>query len=56
LSQSLFGSLDDPEQSELKVVGTVLGPITNLIDGVLGKECDQFYDGKILHPAKKSKK
>lgn len=54
-SQSIFGSLDDPEYSDVNVVGTILGPVTNLMDVVLGKDCEVFYSGKISHPIRKKK-
>ncbi len=53
LSQTIYGSLDDPQQSEIKIVSTVLGPVTNLIDGALGKDCEVVYDGKLEHPSGK---
>jgi len=56
LSQSVFGELEDPEQSDIKIVSTVLAPITNLIGGALGKDCEVFYDGQIAHPSKKKQK
>ena len=56
LSQSVFGSMDDPEKSDVKIIGTLLGPVTNLIDGALGKDCDVFYEGKLEHPLKEKKK
>jgi hypothetical protein len=52
LSQTLFGSLQDPEVSEIKVVSKVFGSITNLVNGALGKDCETFYSGKVLHPGK----
>jgi len=56
LSQTIYGSLDDPQKSEIKIVSTVLGPVTNLIDGALGKDCEVVYDGKLSHPPKKQNK
>jgi len=56
LSQTLFGTMENPQQSEIKIVGTVLAPITNLINGALGKDCEVFYDGKLEHPLKGKKK
>jgi len=56
LSQKMFGSIQDPQYSEIKIVGTFLGPVTNLIDGALGKDCEIFYDGQISHPVSKKRK
>ncbi len=50
VSQSVFGKIENPEQSEVNIVGTVLGPITNLIDGSQGKGCKPFYMGRLKHP------
>jgi hypothetical protein len=41
---------------KVKVVGTVLAPVTNLVDDVTGKDCDVFYNGSVEHPKDKSKK
>ena len=49
-SQDLYGSLDEPEKGDIKVVGTILAPLTNLIDDVFGADCDVFYTGKVKHP------
>jgi hypothetical protein len=35
---------------KLKVVGTILSPITNLVDDILGNDCDVFYSGSVEHP------
>lgn len=55
VSQSIYGHLNDPQYGEVNMVSTVLAPITNLIDGALGRDCEVFYDGKLLHPLKKKK-
>ena len=55
LSQSIYGSLNEPQQSEVKIIGTLLGPITNLIEGSIGKDCEPFYVGKLTHPVKDEK-
>ena len=36
-SQSIYGNINAPTLGKLKVVGTLLSPVTNLIDDVLGK-------------------
>ncbi|MEZ5083149.1 MAG: hypothetical protein R2750_06845 [Bacteroidales bacterium] len=50
LSQTIKGLLEDPQKSDIKIVGTVLAPITNLVGGALGKDCDRIYQGKLEHP------
>ncbi|MCD4735637.1 MAG: hypothetical protein K8R53_06305 [Bacteroidales bacterium] len=54
LSQTDFGTLENPQQSELKIVSTVFGPITNIFDGALGKDCEVFYNGKLSHTSEKN--
>jgi len=56
VSQSVYGKLESPEQSDVDIVGTVLGPITNLIDGSQGKGCKPFYNGRLKHPLAEKKK
>jgi AsmA protein len=51
-SQDLYGSLDEPQKGEIKVVGTILAPVTNLVDDIFGADCEVFYDGTITHPNK----
>lgn len=55
-SQQVFGNLNSPTLGKVKVVGTVLAPVTNLVDDVTGKDCDVFYSGSVKHPVNKSKK
>jgi len=49
-SQRVYGNLNSPTMEKIKVVGTVLAPVTNLVDDVLGKECEVFYQGAVEHP------
>jgi AsmA protein len=51
-SQGLSGNIDSPTMGKVKVVGTVLAPVTNLVDDVLDSECDAFYNGIVEHPKK----
>jgi AsmA protein len=55
-SQQVYGNLDSPTMGKVKVVGTVLAPVTNLVDDVTGKDCVVFYKGSVKHPVNKSKK
>ena len=52
-SQQVYGNLDDPTLGKVKVVGTVLAPVTNLVDDVTGKDCVVFYQGTVKHPKTK---
>ncbi len=49
-SQDIYGNLNSPTMGKLKVVGTILSPITNLVDDILGNDCDVFYSGSVQHP------
>jgi AsmA protein len=49
-SQDVFGAFSEPKTSEIKVVGTILAPVTNLWDDVWGNDCDVFYNGSVSHP------
>jgi AsmA protein len=53
-SQQLYGNLDAPTLGEVKVVGTVLAPVTNLVDDVMGNDCVVFYRGSVEHPVSES--
>jgi AsmA protein len=55
-SQQVYGNLDAPTLGKVKVVGTLLAPVTNLVDDVTGKDCDVFYSGSVEHPINKQKK
>ncbi|MBK9098870.1 MAG: hypothetical protein IPM14_12260 [bacterium] len=48
--QDVFGDLNSPELGKVKVVGTLLAPVKNLTDDLLGVECDVFYSGSVEHP------
>jgi len=49
-SQEVYGNLDKPTLGKVKVVGTILAPVTNLVDEVIGKDCIVFYRGAVEHP------
>ncbi len=53
IEQSLYGSFDEPERSQIKFLATILAPVTNLVETILGADCKMFYEGRIPHPAKK---
>jgi AsmA protein len=55
ISQDLYGKLEEPEMSDVKVVKSLLAPVTNLVGGALGIDCKVFYEGEIEHPVKKRK-
>jgi hypothetical protein len=49
-SQDVFGALNEPQTGDLKVVSTLLAPVTNLFSGIFGVDCEIFYDGSVAHP------
>jgi hypothetical protein len=49
-SQNIYGNLDSPALGKVKVVGTILAPVTNLVDDILGNDCVPFYNGSVNHP------
>jgi AsmA protein len=49
-SQDLYGSFSEPETGDIKVVGTILAPVTNILDDVFGTDCEVFYNGSVEHP------
>lgn len=53
-SQEIFGSLDSIESSKVKVVKSLLAPVTNLLS--IENKCDVFYNGKVKQPKKQKSK
>lgn len=49
-SQRAYGKLDEPELERVKVIKSILSPVTNLVNNVTGKDCDVFYRGIVKHP------
>ena len=49
-SQRVYGNMNSPTFGKVKVVGTVLAPVTNLVDDMLGNDCEVFYSGSVVHP------
>ena len=47
-SQDVFGTLDSLEFGKVKVMKSLLAPVTNLVTSE--KKCDVFYDGKVKQP------
>ena len=53
LTQNLFGSLDKPQMSEVKVMKTLFAPVTNLYNDIVGNDCVKFYNGTVKQPVNK---
>ena len=45
--------IEEPEKSKVRFLGTILAPVTNLVQSALGNDCDPFYEGSVPHPEKK---
>jgi AsmA protein len=50
LSQKVSGNLEDPKTGNIKVLESLLSPVTNLFNSIIGKDCEVFYDGSVRHP------
>jgi len=53
--QRLYGSNEEPQYGKVKVLKTLLAPVTNVIKGAVGIKCDIFYEGIVRHPEKPQK-
>jgi AsmA protein len=52
MSQDLKGKLSDPKMGDVKVVKSIIAPVTNLVKGAAGVDCKVFYKGEVQHPVK----
>jgi AsmA protein len=50
LSQTVRGSLSDPQFDQINAVSTILAPVTNVLKLITGSDCDPFYTGSLVHP------
>lgn len=51
-TQTLKGSLHDPESGKLKVMRSLFAPVSNLLTTIGGEECQVFYNGAVKPPEK----
>ena len=51
-TQTLKGSLHDPESGKLKVMRSLFAPVSNLLNTIGGEECQVFYNGTVKPPEK----
>lgn len=56
IDQRIYGSSAEPEYSKVKVIKTLLSPVTNLIDDIISRDCEVFYEGVVQQPQTKAKK
>lgn len=52
-TQDLFGDLNKPKMGEVKVMRTLLAPVTNLYNDIVGNDCTVFYNGTVKQPVNK---
>jgi hypothetical protein len=50
LSQQLNGPFSEPTLEEFSAISTILAPITNAYNSIVGNDCTPFYTGAIAHP------
>jgi hypothetical protein len=55
INQNIYGSSRDPKYSKLKIIKTLLAPVTKLLNTITLQDCDKFYEGKVQHPVQDSK-
>ena len=53
IDQRMYGSIDEPEKSQIRFLETIIAPLTNLFQAALGSNCEVFYEGSVAHPEKK---
>ena len=49
-TQNVYGDLNKPTLERVKIVKTILAPVTNLYNGIMGVNCDVFYEGSLPPP------
>ena len=54
ISQKLNGPFAQPALEKFSTIGTVLAPIRNIYNSVVGNQCTPFYSGEITHPEVKN--
>lgn len=50
MEQKVSGKLDNLQVGKLKIAKTLLGSVINLVNAVVGKECEPVYHGAVRHP------
>ncbi|MGB5378223.1 AsmA-like C-terminal region-containing protein, partial [Muriicola sp.] len=52
MQQRIWGNTDNIEIGKLKIAKTILGSVINLVNAIVGKNCEQVYNGAVAHPIK----
>ncbi len=50
ISQTITGSLSDPQLAQINAASTILAPVTNVFKLIAGVDCNPFYTGSLSHP------
>jgi hypothetical protein len=50
ISQELDGKFANPRLGERSTIKTILSPVTNLFNSIIGKDCEPLYQGEVTHP------
>jgi len=50
INQNIYGNSEDPQFSQVKVIKTLLAPVTKLLDNITARDCETFYEGRVKHP------
>ncbi len=50
MEQRIYGKMGDIKTGKLKIAKTLLGSVINLVNSLVGKNCEQVYTGVVEHP------
>jgi len=50
INQRISGSSAQPEYGKVKVFKTLFSPVSKLINNIIDKQCEPFYQGIVQHP------
>jgi hypothetical protein len=56
IDQRIYGKSVDPQYGKVKVFKTLLSPVTKLLNKIVDKDCEVFYNGIVQHPQQQTKK
>ena len=54
MKQTISGKTDDIQVGKLQVAKTLLGSVINLVNKVVGANCETVYNGEVSHPKAKN--
>ena len=50
INQNIYGHSEDPQFSKVKVIKTLLAPVTKFLRNLTAQDCETFYEGRVAHP------